>query len=486
MRVLVAARLSKLADGQTGLDTQDREATAWAGREGHTVVQVAADRKSGTSAPWDRKNLKPWVTDPDKLAQYDAVLAYRLDRLSRGNQESTSAIEDWARKNSKMLLTTDGLVFPCEGTDGIRWDLAKRLAHAEWLGCSEKYSRMTAYLRSVGKLSSRPPFGYRSAPAEDGQHKIMVPTSDGLTYVPEMFTRCAAGESLAAIAAWLNEAGIRTTSGYLWHPVTVGRVIKNSAYTGKVRTESGQVILRCEALIDGRTFRLANEALTRRPKRGPQTDHRAMLTSCLFCLRCGGPMYRRTTKGCYLYYRCAGSGPSATRRSCGNMVRLETLDAIVSARIDRMTAHIFETRVIPGHDHSAELEEIKTEMRDLAAQDLSDDEYDARLAGLRTERDRLAALAVVPDDIQLVDTGISYAAMWSSLGDSERGAWLRSAGIKVFALKGTQDDVDAIAARGGMFGPEDAPPEVVDGVALFIPMTLGFPLTRTPLPRRRG
>ena len=61
MRVLVAARLSKLVDGQTGLDTQDRETTAWAEREGHTVVHVAADRKSGTSHPWERKSLKPWV-----------------------------------------------------------------------------------------------------------------------------------------------------------------------------------------------------------------------------------------------------------------------------------------------------------------------------------------------------------------------------------------------------------------------------------------
>ena len=105
MRVLIAARLSQLAEGQTGLDSQDAESTAWAEREGHEVVHVAMDRKSGTTAPWDRPQLRPWVTDESRVALYDAVLAYRLDRLSRGDNESTNAIENWATKNGKQLLT---------------------------------------------------------------------------------------------------------------------------------------------------------------------------------------------------------------------------------------------------------------------------------------------------------------------------------------------------------------------------------------------
>ena len=68
MKLLIAARLSQLSDGQTGLDTQDAESTAWAEREGHEVVHVAVDRKTGTSPIWDRKNLRPWVTEDARLA----------------------------------------------------------------------------------------------------------------------------------------------------------------------------------------------------------------------------------------------------------------------------------------------------------------------------------------------------------------------------------------------------------------------------------
>ena len=89
MRVIVAARLSQLAPGQTGLDSQDAESQAWAVGQGHTVVAVLPDRKSGTIQPWNRPNLRPWVTDPEKLAEYDAVVAFKLDRLSRGDNQTT-------------------------------------------------------------------------------------------------------------------------------------------------------------------------------------------------------------------------------------------------------------------------------------------------------------------------------------------------------------------------------------------------------------
>ena len=61
MRLRRAARLSQLQrDGQDGigLTTQDSRGREWAEREGHQIAGVAADTKSGTVAPWDRRNLR--------------------------------------------------------------------------------------------------------------------------------------------------------------------------------------------------------------------------------------------------------------------------------------------------------------------------------------------------------------------------------------------------------------------------------------------
>ena len=107
MRALIAARLSKLQRGGLqgiGIDTQDEKSRAFREREGMTVVGVVADTKSGTVAPWDRKNLKPWVTEPEKMALYDAVVAYKTDRWSRGAQEDFTRIEFWATQHGKRLI----------------------------------------------------------------------------------------------------------------------------------------------------------------------------------------------------------------------------------------------------------------------------------------------------------------------------------------------------------------------------------------------
>ena len=118
MRALIAARLSKLQRGGQqgiGIDTQDEKSRAFCEREGMTVVGVVADTKSGTVAPWDRKNLKPWVTDPEKLAMYDAVVAYKTDRWSRGTQEDFTRIEFWATQHGKRLIIVDGPQYPAGG-----------------------------------------------------------------------------------------------------------------------------------------------------------------------------------------------------------------------------------------------------------------------------------------------------------------------------------------------------------------------------------
>ena len=103
-----AAALVPVSTVSIGIDTQDEKSRAFCERAGITVVHVAADTKSGTVAPWDRKHLKPWVTDPEKMRGYDAIVAYKTDRLSRGTQEDFTRIEFWATSNGKRLIIVDG------------------------------------------------------------------------------------------------------------------------------------------------------------------------------------------------------------------------------------------------------------------------------------------------------------------------------------------------------------------------------------------
>src|SRR5689334_3000808 len=112
MRLLLAARLSKDRAGQTGLDSQDTDARAWAERNGHEVIATAADKISGRTSPFDRPNLGAWLTDPALRVKYDGIVVSKLDRLSRGRDWG---IRSWAEEhNKKLIVVSPELCWPPE------------------------------------------------------------------------------------------------------------------------------------------------------------------------------------------------------------------------------------------------------------------------------------------------------------------------------------------------------------------------------------
>jgi site-specific DNA recombinase len=460
-RLVLAARLSALhADRQQGIgiETQDKQAREWAERNGHTVVETVADVKSGKVPPWDRPNLKPWVTNPDLLVQYDGILAFRNDRLSRGAPTDEVRIRQWAEANGKVLLIADGPQWPPRHDgDFWAWTAQAKQAHAEWESIQERVVRAQVELKQRGKLVGRPPFGYTST--GERYDRKLIPTEAGRKYVPEIFRRVIDGDSLNDICKWLNAEGAPLSQpreeGNGWWDWVAGKIVKNETYTGYRRQaytdrKTGmrvRTVHRCEPLIDGGTWKLANEALKNRPKKGPSNpETRAMLAGAIFCPRCGdSPMYRIVTGGTARkgrkslnrrapYYRCAGRG--SQRKGCGNMARLPDVDDAVNTIIaGTFDVPVEVKRVTPGNDHRLELEAVKQEIRQLAQVDLPDEEYDRRLAELRAERDRVNDLPVTPGSVVLVATGEVYSKVWEALETHERGAWLTRHGFTVTASR---------------------------------------------------
>jgi hypothetical protein len=301
---------------------------------------------------------------------------------------------------------------------------------------------MQHYLRSRGKLVGRPPFGYDVADA-DGGHKTLVPNDLGRKYVPKIFARCVAGESLRTIAQWLDSEGVKPQNSAAWNANSVGKIIRSPTYTGRraeqdsVTKVFGRTILRCEPLVDTATWRRAGEALTNRPKRGPMNNaDKALLSGVLFCAGCGGPMYRNHKPGGpkIPYYYCVGVYP-ARRSTCKFGVACEALDAAVGDYMASLNLPIMKRELVPGRDHWDEIEEIEQKISDLALQDLDDDDFDARMAALRAERRRLKSLKPEPDRVELVPANETYAERWARLSPADRGGWLRASNVKVHASR---------------------------------------------------
>jgi site-specific DNA recombinase len=437
MRVIIVARLSKQGRGdmQTGIETQDEYTRKWAESKGYKVIALIADKRSGTVQPWDRPNLKPWVTDPTLLAKYDSVVAYRLDRLSRGDNKSTNEIEAWAYKYGKQLRTEDGLVFPCEGATGIRWDVTKRIAHEEWLEISERYTRMQAYLRQEGFQVGKAPTGYRIVKATGSEHKTIEPDPKVAPYVRlavEHYVKD--GWSAHRICAWLESedikpAGYKNINGHWW-PKTLTRLFRNPALYGRIISK-GRTIYRTEGIVTRAEWDELQALLDAKGShRGIARASTAMLTSIAKCGLCKGPMYRIKAWGGE-FYRCHGTSREPSR--CAHMVPLDELDIWVNLWLvnDYGDTGIVEVIFVPGHGYDDELADSRQE---IAALDPDDPDYDSKHGALMAERRRLQSLPPTSGGVLERNTGILFKDYWPTLTPQERRNHLLRAGVTVHVL----------------------------------------------------
>jgi hypothetical protein len=463
MRIIIAARLSQIF-GQTGIDTQDILSREYAKLHGHEVVAVIADRKSGTVPPWKRPNLRAWVEDPEKLALYDGVLGSVFDRLSRGDNKTSNEIEQWAWTNHKQLLTADGLFFPCEAEDGIRWDLAKRLAHAEWLRTSRRYRTMHAHLRSNNWLVGRRPYVTQIVGVECGEspcvckndRKVLELNPERADVGLMMVNWIMDGKSRQSLAEELNKRGVPTSStGTEWTPKIVNEMLRSENLIGRRKDASGKVILRFDPLLTMEQWHKLQaqlDATVRR--RGPVRVQPAMLSGVAYCAKCKGIMHYRQSGATRLDgskytwggYRC--DGKPAHPSTCKVMVTASNLDGWVNMQMMGEpigSQKIIETTWIPGHNYEEEIEQVEQDLRDL---DFDDPEYDEKHAALRLEHKRLRDLPSVPASSQERKTGQTVAQRWVTLDTQGRRDYLLRAKAKVYVGgKQVTDDWSLEVAR---------------------------------------
>lgn len=223
-------------------------------------------------------------------------------------------------------------------------------------------------------------------------------------YVPQIFARCAAGESLRSICEWLDSEGVKPYKAVKWHERSLWVIIKNRAYTGRRMSKDAKTLGSCEAVIDAALWRRANDAMKTRPKRGASAKNKPLLAA-LKCARCGSPMYRILVGGNRdrakkrYYYRCAGRGPQ--RKGCGNMVRYERLENMVAVRVLAWNDEPYQLRNwVEGKNWDAEIEEVTQSIHEL----------DPRDAGYRRAHDELLDEL---DELQRLNEEESTAGQWA-------------------------------------------------------------------------
>jgi len=471
MRLLHAARLSRKARGheQTGIETSDHEARRWAEQGGHVIVATVADTKSGTTNIWARPNLKPWVTDPNRLAQYDGIVAYKSDRLSREAWADEIQIRLWAQQHGKQLFIVSPSLHwpPANQAEQLSWEIFASQAHEEWKNTSERYQRMQGHLRGNGFLVGDAPFGFRIVCAEkcgqDSQdckhHKTLEPDPALRPYVLEMVRRYLDGDSLATICHWLDSEGIKPRTAAKWYPTGLRHILANPALIGVRKHKGMSTVLKFEPILDRATWAKLQAKLDGNPRHGAISDEPTLLTGIIFCGLCGRIMHRKAvytarkdgSKRYLLYYRCDGTPKD--RSTCKNMIRMDLADSIVSDWVVQVLgrAELIERIVTSGNGREDEIQDVRDSIRDL---DPEAGDYDARLSGLRAELSRLRNLPAEPAKPAERPTGLSIKKYWASLGEdtAAKRRFLLAGKVKalaVSAVKGRELDFSVECLVGG-------------------------------------
>ena len=282
-RLLLAARKSRKDNGDaTDYERQDHKAREDAERLGHAVVHSTADTVSSQTAPWKRRELKAWMTDPRKMAMYDGILVSDVDRLARATPKDWHYIEHWLYENDKFVWVAShgGFRFPArEGAMGIvdqrLWETFKESARREWEATRDKQAEGRAICRANGSAIGRPPFGYKVTGDKYGKRFVTDPVAGPLAL--EMFRRIADGRTATSVAEWLS-AELGRTVRVKW----VLDTIKRRSYLGE--RDGHTFPLLCEDMAE--LWNGANEVLAGRMVKhgGRQVVH--AYSSKIYCA-CG-------------------------------------------------------------------------------------------------------------------------------------------------------------------------------------------------------
>jgi DNA invertase Pin-like site-specific DNA recombinase len=405
MRALIAARKSNKVDTATGegigITTQDERSRAFCERLDWTVVGVARDVISGRVAPIDRPDLGAWLSDPAKLALFDVVVAYKTDRLSRGDDTDWSRIESWAADHGKTLVIVDsmtGVRYPArDDSDYWQWTAAKRQSGKEWADIRERITRAQCRIMRDGAWVGLAPFGYSIQGERYRKTLVIDPKLDD--YVRAIFERVTAGESLRDIAAWLTAEGVPTERGNtVWNGGVLRQVILNETYTGSHKHRCADCgadhVLSVPAIVDMATQARAIAALKSRRRGysggGRPSEAPAMLTPT--CDRCGVAMYRGGS-GEYKAYYCKTRIAGGKQVGCGNSVKVAWLDTEVDWWMRALaTDEVTLTVTYPAAALESEIESVRRDQR--AAFERREMTEVMRLESVITERNWLGPFPI--------------------------------------------------------------------------------------------
>ena len=303
MTAVIYARYSSDNQREESIEGQIRECTAYAEKNGITIVKHYIDR--AISAKTDnRPEFQQMIKDSDKKL-FDIVLVWKLDRFAR-NRYDSARYKTQLKKNGVKLMSATEII--SDGPEGIILESVLE-GYAEYYSAdlSEKVIRGMTENALKGKFTGGAiPFGY----IINADHRFEI---DLLTapFVAETFQRYNDGQTMREIRDWLNEKGVKNQRGGLMTFNTIQHMLNNRRYIGELKYRDVLIPDAIPSIVSAELFNDVQEKMLKNKKaparRKAEDDY--LLTTKLFCGYCGALMFGESgtsrTGEVHRYYKCA-------------------------------------------------------------------------------------------------------------------------------------------------------------------------------------
>jgi len=197
-------------------------------QEDAILVKIYEDKGySGTLGPTKRPALNQLLGDiKDKGVDFDTVLVWKLDRLSRSMRDTLN-IEHALRKANKTLESVTERIDTSTASGKMFFNTIASFAEFESAQIGER--TRNAMSSKVGKirLGGQAPLGYRFL------DKNLIINNTTAKVVKKVFTSYLKYKNLTMVASCLNKQQIRTARGKQWTHEQVKQIISNPVYLGQ-------------------------------------------------------------------------------------------------------------------------------------------------------------------------------------------------------------------------------------------------------------
>jgi len=339
-RAALYARVStRRQEQEATIESQVAQLVAYAEQQGydlpaaHQFIDQAISGQQLARPGLDR------LRDAAAVRAFEVLLCLSPDRLARSLGAQQVVLDELRRAGVEVVFLSQ----PTLGNDPqaqLLLNIQGAFAEYERVLISERLRRGRLYrLRQGQSVPPQVPYGYRYQPATTAGPGTWVVVPAEAAVVERVFLWYTQEHlSLGALAQRLNQQAIPSPEGHQWRASTLGRLLRQPAYTGTAYynrrqadysgvgqpRRQGRGILRfpryalrpatewiavsVPPLVDEATWQAAQERLAMNARFAQRNSRRTyLLRGLLVCGICGHTLQGRTQNG-IVYYTCTHGG----------------------------------------------------------------------------------------------------------------------------------------------------------------------------------